>query len=64
MEDGKRVEIVDLHAAVIQECGEPPYKTCSIMRKPRDVVRYLRLTFCLMEFFLRKLHGLHLALNA
>lgn len=51
MEEGKRVEIVDLHSAVIQECGEPPYKTCSIMRRPRDVVRYSSFTFCLMEFF-------------
>lgn len=41
MEDGSgKVEIVDLHSVVIHECGEPPYETCSIMKRPRDVVRY------------------------
>ena len=40
MEDDGKVEILDLHSAVIHECGEPPYETCSIMKRPRDVVRY------------------------
>lgn len=39
MEEGQRVEIIDLHAAVIKQCGEPPYETCSIMKRPRDVVK-------------------------
>ena len=38
MEEGPRVDIIDLHAAVIKVCGEPPYDTCSIMKQPRDVV--------------------------
>ncbi|XP_022809635.1 uncharacterized protein LOC111346630 [Stylophora pistillata] len=37
MEEGPRVDIIDLHAAVIKVCGEPPYDTCSIMKQPRDV---------------------------
>ena len=32
------MDIIDLHAAVIKVCGEPPYDTCSIMKQPRDVV--------------------------
>ena len=38
MERRGQVEIVDLHATIIHECGEPPYETCSIMRHPKDVV--------------------------
>lgn len=41
MAEGRKVEIVDLHSAVVRECGEPPYNTCSIMKRPKDVVSYL-----------------------
>jgi len=46
MEDGRKIDIVDLHSAVIHECGEPPYETCSIMKRPRDVVRYFSQHLC------------------
>ena len=39
MEEGRKVDLVDLHSTVIRECGEPPYNTCSIMRRPKDVVK-------------------------
>lgn len=37
MEEDSKVEIADLYSAVTHVCGEPPYSTCSIMKRPKDV---------------------------
>ncbi len=50
MSKSPSVDTVDLYDYVIDKCGKIPYKNCSIMKKPEDVVNILSILACFIYF--------------
>ena len=53
MSKSPSVDTVDLYDYVIDKCGKVPYKDCSIMKKPGDVVYIFLLFHTCVEFDLK-----------
>ena len=42
------IDTLDLYQLVVQECGEPPFDNCFMMKKAKDVVSYFPLLLLLL----------------